>query len=323
MATHIYTHEEIKELNKEHNIRSHCKYVNGLKKQSTEFKTWQKIRYNNSKKMICHNWQYFVIFLLDMGCKENTKQTIRRHDESLPYCKENCYWGFAKRTPRPKKEPKPKPPKKPVGKQITFNGLTMNVKQWEKHLGFKDGTLRDRFQNNWSIEKALTTPTLGPTERRTVTYTIDGKTFTIPQLAKEYNVSESAIKHRIKSGRGFADLIKPTLVERLPAPIVYIAKVFVQSKCYLKIGITYQTKQRFIDHKRNLNKIDAVITKISEYHLPSEQESRYIEKLARESLVPVNLGVVGFKTENYKWSEFDKLRFAAVMEVMIADALVY
>lgn len=175
----------------------------------------------------------------------------------------------------------------------------------------------------WSIESALTTPVLKPTERKTITHTVDGITFTIPQLSKEYGVSESAIKHRIKSGRGFDDLIKPTLVERLPAPIVYIAKVFVQSKSYLKIGITYQTKQRFSDHKRNLNKIDAEITKIAEYHLANEKEARYIEKIARESLINVDLGVDGFVTENYKWSEFDKLRLSAVMEVMIADALVY
>lgn len=371
MTKHIYS---------DHNYYDH----RGVKVKSPEYKTWCNVRAKNNGQF-CQEWDTsFMNFINDMGCKpvagdgKRNTITLRRYDDSLPYCKENCYWGAKKHNNDGKKITfngltmnmsewdshlnldkgtiskllihhwpidkaltatrddvekfkqhlkqciGPTKQTSPNEKLITFNDLTMNMSEWERYLGFKPSTLKERLtRQNWAIEKALTTPVLKPTETRTITHTVDGITFTIPQLSKEYGVSENAIRHRIKSGRGFDDLIKPTLVERLPAPIVYIAKVFIQSKCYLKIGITYQTKQRFSDHKRNLNKIDAEIKKVAEYHLANEQEARYIEKIARESLINVDLGVDGFITENYKWSEFDKLRLSAVMEVMMADALVY
>lgn len=42
--------------------------------------------------------------------------------------------------------------------KITFNGVTKNMGQWEKDLGFPPDRIFDRLYKGWSIEKALTKP---------------------------------------------------------------------------------------------------------------------------------------------------------------------
>lgn len=49
-------------------------------------------------------------------------------------------------------------------KNITFNGKTQNLVRWSEEVGVAYRTLRFRIKNGWSIEAALTTPTLTPIE---------------------------------------------------------------------------------------------------------------------------------------------------------------
>jgi hypothetical protein len=41
---------------------------------------------------------------------------------------------------------------------LTFNGETLNIGQWSKKLGMKNGTITNRMDSGWSVERALTTP---------------------------------------------------------------------------------------------------------------------------------------------------------------------
>ena len=41
---------------------------------------------------------------------------------------------------------------------LTFNGETLNIGQWSKKLGMKNGTITNRIDSGWSVERALTTP---------------------------------------------------------------------------------------------------------------------------------------------------------------------
>lgn len=41
---------------------------------------------------------------------------------------------------------------------ITFQNRTQNLSSWAEEVGIKPGTLRQRLENGWSVEKALTTP---------------------------------------------------------------------------------------------------------------------------------------------------------------------
>lgn len=43
-------------------------------------------------------------------------------------------------------------------RQIEYNGITHNSVEWSKITGIKSGTIRQRLDNGWSIEDALTKP---------------------------------------------------------------------------------------------------------------------------------------------------------------------
>ena len=48
---------------------------------------------------------------------------------------------------------------KNTNRYITFNGETMQVKEWSKKLGIGESTIKNRLnQLNWTIEEALTIP---------------------------------------------------------------------------------------------------------------------------------------------------------------------
>ena len=43
---------------------------------------------------------------------------------------------------------------------ITYNGETKTISQWADVIGIKKGTLWNRMERGWDIEKALTTPVI-------------------------------------------------------------------------------------------------------------------------------------------------------------------
>jgi len=48
-----------------------------------------------------------------------------------------------------------------MGKEITFNGKTQNIKEWAKDLGISSKALRYRLKN-WTLGQALTTKAKEP-----------------------------------------------------------------------------------------------------------------------------------------------------------------
>ena len=45
-------------------------------------------------------------------------------------------------------------------KMLTLNGITHSQSEWTKILGFSKNTISERLKNGWSVEQALTTPSL-------------------------------------------------------------------------------------------------------------------------------------------------------------------
>ena len=41
---------------------------------------------------------------------------------------------------------------------LTFNGETLTIGQWSTKLGMKNGTITNRIDSGWSVERALTAP---------------------------------------------------------------------------------------------------------------------------------------------------------------------
>lgn len=71
------------------------------RKPTPTYNSWQNLLKNHGDE-VCTEWMPdgncetsngFKQFLDDMGIKPRKRSPIKRHDESLPFCKDNCFWG--------------------------------------------------------------------------------------------------------------------------------------------------------------------------------------------------------------------------------------
>jgi hypothetical protein len=90
---------------------------------------------------------------------------------------------------------------KPVGggKFITFRGENHNMDQWAKKLHILPITIQMRFRRGWPVEKVLTTPVHRC--RRGMVYTYKGKTLTVAEWAKHFEIDYRIMHYRIHAVR--------------------------------------------------------------------------------------------------------------------------
>lgn len=82
-------------------------------KESTEYKTWQRIKdrcfnknnqdyihYGGRGITVCEEWLTFINFFNDMGKKPNANYSIERIDVDKNYSKENCKWILKTEQPK-------------------------------------------------------------------------------------------------------------------------------------------------------------------------------------------------------------------------------
>lgn len=99
-----------------------------------------------------------------------------------------------------------KPKKSPC--LFTYNGETLNVKQWAERIDISHGTLASRLRHGMSIEQALTAPVqqgrpkgskpvnlIRPATER---HTVKGESLTLPQWAERIGISYGALMQRAK-----------------------------------------------------------------------------------------------------------------------------
>lgn len=104
-------------------------------------------RYGGRGIKVCDAWMgSFEAFYADMG--PSNGMTIDRIDNDGDYSPENCQWvpmsEQAKKTSRIR--------------LLSFNGKTMSVAEWARHLGVKPHTITMRLNAyGWSLEKTLST----------------------------------------------------------------------------------------------------------------------------------------------------------------------
>lgn len=97
---------------------------------------------------VCKEWEEFFVFE-KWGNLSGYKPglTIDRIDNNGNYCPENCRWATPKEQMRNTRRTK----------NITYKGKTQCIAAWEEELGLPRNVIWSRLNNNWSIEKALTT----------------------------------------------------------------------------------------------------------------------------------------------------------------------
>jgi hypothetical protein len=101
---------------------------------------------------VCERWHDFNNFYADMG-KRPPNTTLDRIDNNGNYEPSNCRWANAKTQANNRRS----------NTLITFNGKTQTLQQWADETGIYKNTISMRINHyGWSIEKALTTPSIIP-----------------------------------------------------------------------------------------------------------------------------------------------------------------
>lgn len=115
-------------------------------------------RYGGRGITVCDRWRDFGNFLADMG-ERPEGLTLERVDNNKGYSKENCRWATRRDQARNRCDTV----------LVTCRGETMCLTDWASRLGVHRDTIKSRLAHGWSIEAALSTPSLGRGNRRSIT----------------------------------------------------------------------------------------------------------------------------------------------------------
>lgn len=174
------------------------KYRHGKTKTRTH-RIWQNMRgrcrnpnlpdfkhYGGRGITVCERWNVFENFLADMGeCPPGL--SIDRIDVNGNYEPGNCRWATQKEQTNNQRK----------NVRLTLNGRTQTLQQWADELKLDASMIRWRLDEGWSVERALTEPSL-KTQRHTVT--IDGVTLKLREWSERTGVPYSSIIARYARG---------------------------------------------------------------------------------------------------------------------------
>ncbi len=148
-------------LNREKIVRSATRHGNSPRRKATpEYNSWAAMmsRCRNSRSLefryyggrgitVCERWNDFRNFLSDMG-KRPEKTTLDRIKVNLNYDPSNCRWAT--------KETQSNNCRSNI--LLECFGKTQSVAQWAREVGLKRQALLSRLARQWSLERALGTP---------------------------------------------------------------------------------------------------------------------------------------------------------------------
>lgn len=134
---------------------------------------------------VCDRWNNsFKNFLTDMGERPSAAHTIDRIDSDKGYAPGNCRWATKAEQVNNRRN----------AVNLTFNGRTLNAKQWADELGLSVACIRKRIANGWSIDRVLSPVRVKKSKWR-ITY--NGVTLSTIEWAKRCNISQSALFYRL------------------------------------------------------------------------------------------------------------------------------
>lgn len=171
------------------------------KRQLPEYQVWLRMKgrchtktdkryelYGARGIKVCKAWRNsFETFYNDMGPRPSDKHLLERKDNNKGYSPDNCTWATYHEQSRNKRN----------NVNISFRGKTQCVTDWAKETGISKGTIRQRINNGWSVEKALTVPPGSRITKRSRVITYKNKTLSMKQWAEELGVNYGTLKGRI------------------------------------------------------------------------------------------------------------------------------
>lgn len=120
-----------------------------MKCRCTDTKNNKYYLYGGRGITVCDEWQEFMPFYdwaMANGYKDDL--TIDRIDSDKGYSPDNCRWATYKEQNNHLKR----------NHTITYNGISLTMKQWADKTGVPYQTLAKRINKlGWNTEKALTT----------------------------------------------------------------------------------------------------------------------------------------------------------------------
>jgi len=145
--------ELLSKLRSIHNMSQTPEYTiwTGMKARTTKHNTNRAYIYIERGIEMCPEWRdSFERFYSDMGPRPSLEHSIDRIDNAKGYSKENCRWATRKEQARNKRNIH----------QIEFKGQAKCIAEWSESTGISLSTIWARLHTyNWSVERALTTPT--------------------------------------------------------------------------------------------------------------------------------------------------------------------
>lgn len=111
-------------------------------------KDWAYRWYGGRGISVCERWRDFTKFLEDMGQPPDGLE-IDRINNNGNYEPGNCRWATIQEQMNNRRNTI----------RIEFQGCVDTISGWAIKLKMCRQTLRRRFENGWSVERALTTPT--------------------------------------------------------------------------------------------------------------------------------------------------------------------
>lgn len=155
-----------------------------MKSRCTNRKLPEFRHYGERGIRVCERWLTFENFLVDMGECPPTL-SIDRIDNDKGYEPGNCRWATQREQCNNQRRTV----------RLTHNGQTLPLQQWADITGIDPGCLFWRYQDGWSHDRILTTPSKQP-----IAATIDGETLSLVAWAAKAGVPYQTMVTRKSKG---------------------------------------------------------------------------------------------------------------------------
>ena len=131
--------------------------------QTPEYYAWRAMKHRCSAEQspdykyygargirVCDRWLKFQNFYADMGKRPSSEHSLERIDNNGNYEPTNCKWATRREQTVNRRR----------NRFLTFQGRTLTIADWARETGLSHDCIWRRIDNDWSVEKALTTPVI-------------------------------------------------------------------------------------------------------------------------------------------------------------------